>query len=290
MFNRKYSLMQHPTWSFYVNRAARLLPVFVSVSLLGILAITMQAAPFPIDKLADTAWLVRTLTPLGNSSLLDRLIEPAWSLDIEIQFYFLFPLIYVAVSRRSVRLSAFIVGIIVLTSLVFGLRNSLLAYAPYFLVGIAISRMNWVASSRTVTASFLGMGTFLLAVLTSEPSKQALFENTQTITYGVNLLRFPDAVLATLAIPFVSQNVRIDESSIGRHAGNLSYPVYLVHWILLYPYVQYAGSLSMRERAPYFVIYLASTFIVSLVIYIAVDRPCESFRRKRSFRSLKVSP
>ncbi|GAA5511077.1 acyltransferase [Novipirellula caenicola] len=279
MFRKKYMHAKNTTLVFQASRVFRIMPVFLASSLLG-LATAWGGFGGPIVEHAqEPLWVARSLVPLGNSALQPRLIETVWSLDIEVQFYLLFPIIYAAmISRKQWAMVASCAALAAITWIA-GYENSLLTYALMFMIGILISHLDWQASSVVYCASITLILALFVGVLIYPESRSSLLSEGAIIMGGHDLTRAFNVAMALITVPFVSLNVRVKETSMGYHAGNLSYPIYLIHWVLLGPYIAWYGGLPGRERLPYFIGYLALSFIVSLAIYALIDRPIDRLRR-----------
>ena len=108
MYTGRYSKTRMPYLTYLVSRLWRLLPTFWLVTLLTFLLI------YPDGTLAgywqrDGAahFLLSNFLIFGYYFLPDQAIVPAWSLDIEMQFYLIAPLIAILLVRR--KLSALLV-------------------------------------------------------------------------------------------------------------------------------------------------------------------------------------
>ncbi len=266
----------------------RIFPTFLACSAIAYGTIAIGLGDLSRSQLENPFWTLRSLCLFGSSSLGYRLIETQWSLDIELQFYLLFPLLYAAWKRRSLALISTTIGCLVVFLIVLGLYHSLLVYLPFFLVGVAISETklktpNWMYWTLTIAIPVL------MIVLWAIPESSAsILESGTVFLFGTNVTRAVDVLIALLAVPFVAHNVKVPETRSGFHAGNLSFPLYLVHWILLGPYVIWYGQLRMIERLPYFFGYLCLSVLVSLVIYGLVDRPIDSWRKWVIQRRTKI--
>lgn len=275
MYKKKYSALINPLTTFYISRFWRLYPVFIVSTVLAI--VVSHFMPEGSIKLTDYSDWQQLLIP-GYMGLDYRWLEPGWSLDIEFQFYLLLPFIFAALNTPSKFsnwiLLSFGFGAMVL---VFGFSSSLPKFSAFFVFGVLISKFDWKATKRLNCYSVLSIfGIFGLVYALAGTSIAA---SGQVFLYRTNVTDFVDIGIATLAIPFVSRNVRTRDSRIGQLAGNISFPFYLVHWITLGPYVAWYGGLPLSTRIPWFLLYLIITMAISLVVYFAVDRPFESMRK-----------
>ncbi len=79
-----------PLLAFYASRWWRLAPLFVVVQLLCAISwIVSDAANWPV-AISDYRWWFTQVTVLGSTQF-GRILPPAWSLDVESQFYLVAP-------------------------------------------------------------------------------------------------------------------------------------------------------------------------------------------------------
>ena len=100
MFSNKYSKKVHPLKVFYTSRLWRLLPIFYTFSVLVfivrlIINYNIVQQIISLNLLDKIVFWTSNIILLGYYSLPKIvLLSPAWSLDIELQFYLLFPALF----------------------------------------------------------------------------------------------------------------------------------------------------------------------------------------------------
>ena len=283
MYRSRYTRYRRPVLTFCVSRILRIYPVFIATTLLGFAVYAIGLKTNAFYNISDPNWQLRSWILPTYSSFPERLLFPGWSLDIELQFYLLFPLIYLgltgSLASRIVSLIGSVAYLLILAFAV-GINNSLGVYLTFFLAGVAISWQNWQASPGLSRISQFALLLVLSALFMIPESRSSILGEGQIVLLGHNISLVVDVVLAFLTIPFVSHNVRIPDSKVSRHAGNLSFEIYLVHWVTRSVYVAYFGALAMLPRLPYFIVYLAITLVLSLAVYFLIDLPCERWRKR----------
>jgi peptidoglycan/LPS O-acetylase OafA/YrhL len=223
-------------------------------------------------------------SPSGSFALFDfLLIPPAWSISIELQFYAIAPWLV----RRSIGLLAGLAA--AATSLYFVLPGipgyplgflchySLLTEVSFFILGIFAYRvLRWLrAQPETSTPhriSPLVHGTALVALFAYPWMGPVWRDSGVALTFAA-------------CIPWIFLNSA--RTPWDRAIGELSYPFYLVHWIVMR--LCYAG-LSSQSTAR-----LPTAVVVSLVIFASlaaaaalhylVERPVDRYRQERLRRA-----
>jgi peptidoglycan/LPS O-acetylase OafA/YrhL len=126
-------------------------------------------------------WLSNVSILTYNSSTL-RILNPAWSLDIELQFYFLFPILAYLATRWKNSLGLLIIVFFALSTITWtyylqnGINSTVISYLYLFLVGMAVYYKNLQFSPRVQITGFilllaiLGLQVFLIAGSENHPS------------------------------------------------------------------------------------------------------------------------
>jgi peptidoglycan/LPS O-acetylase OafA/YrhL len=282
MYRQKYSQYNNPVVAFYVSRYLRLLPVYI-ICQLGMLGMLYGLhSPTLTNGMLSPLWVFRCLAIIGSDRQL-VVLGPAWSLDIEVQFYLILPLIILLADRypeslRKVILLAFAICMFPLVCHSQTNPPDLLFHATFFLFGVTNAYFRWrpsVATARASLVAFVVVVCLLLAVPFwrglllggQHPINRNLFQHNGEIC----------ALLTLIFAPFVAHSVTVKSSLFDRHMGGLAYPVYLFHWIPHYFTPMLLPGLSpVRVRLVDFSIVLFG----SLAIYVAVDSPAEKCRAR----------
>lgn len=240
---------------FYGARYLRIAPLYLIVAVGAAVARHIPLQP-------------ENLMLFGVASTLHDPTHVAWSLDIELQFYLLLPFIaaFLAVSRAAVA----IVGAVLMCAAGFWLRHvtgvaSVIMYMPAFVLGALTFSKAWRPSARSAALGAAGFAALTLATaFTPFISKNAVDP-------------FDRDVYATLwmlpLLPYVARSLTQRSSPLDRHLGNLSYPLYLVHFPLISLLSIHLGP-SVGARLAI----AALAAVTSVAIYVVVDRPLDRWR------------
>jgi len=285
MYGAKYSKLQSPVVTFYISRLWRVLPVYLLITLLSIVVHYyyypgLLARFTQYDTMGKITYLLSNITLIGYNSLDSKLLVPAWSLDIEMQFYIFFPLIFALIFRNSlVKYILFFAAAV--THLLLAIyypestaSKTLLYYLPYFLIGMIIYFNNLKFSFKTeVVFNSIFIVIILINYLVAPLRAQTMANNASL--YNMYLNEF----LPLLLIPFISNSVKRRSESFDKSLGDVSFEIYLIHASLLIIYSKYSAKLPFVERVPFTIAFIVATLAIGWVIYHYFDRPIDSFRK-----------
>jgi peptidoglycan/LPS O-acetylase OafA/YrhL len=283
MYENKYLKLKNPLKTFYLSRVWRLFPVFLLFNLLTFIVCYFYK-PTTIHEITGlgfphniTFWLSNFfLLGLNHSS--PPVLGPAWSLDIELQFYLVYPLLFIFISKYNSRVLFVFSFITIILSLFFPfsfISKTLFYYVAFFVIGMLIY-LNKIEFSRK--AEILCSSLFVLILIVNyifpELRKITMFNNESPYNRHLN------EILPLLLIPLISNSVKNKSSKFDRVLGDMSFVIYLCHWMLIVPYNYYIKGLTVTQRIPYSLIYVVITLIVSYLFYKYYDKPIDSLRRK----------
>lgn len=270
MWRTKYASLPSPYWSFVASRYARLLPLFLLINAFALGIAGYLDGEFPASVREWTS----NLFILGYSSLQAKALVPAWSLDIEMQFYLAAPLLAAVVAWRPVLAVAAAVAISVASEILFG-RMFFTSFLVFFALGIAADATEWrpapwlAAASLSASAlAFVGFVLYLPEVALGGANPDAAFAFNPQLNIG----------LALLLSPFALFTVRQRSGPIDRAMGDLSYAVYLLHWPAVALTGAHFGHLPPAERLPYVAGAIIATLAGSALLWAAIDRPLNRLR------------
>jgi peptidoglycan/LPS O-acetylase OafA/YrhL len=294
MWTEKYSKTYKPLRTFYISRLWRILPVFWLTNIVSSFALAFGLEPkFTGDILSRFTWLRSAFSNtliLGYADLphMQGGLRVAWSLDVELQFYLVFPvLLYFCCQTRAGKywkatlLGACAVGLVAfLAPSELGSRN-LVCFGLFFLAGVTAAHFDWSPNHSTTTASLLiALAAILICWFHSD--WRLLLENdkhggTDAFTH---YKRIAQAILALVSAPLALYTVRNVSDPRDRMLGEITYIVYLIHWPVMMAHSHYFEHLAPSQRIPSLVAAWVLIAILSLLVYHALDQPLERLRKR----------
>ncbi|MGC8548561.1 MAG: acyltransferase family protein [Acidobacteriaceae bacterium] len=278
MYSHKYSKAKSPYFTYIISRYWRLLPVFL---LLNTATILLDRCYFKIHLLPGTWFgdlhsVFSNLFILGYNSQHYLVLTPAWSLDMEVQFYLIAPLLIWLAIRRPFTVLWASASISLFFS--FFPTPLLTGVLVFFVIGLTAAATSWKPSPRLAALSLI-----LLAVVYAlwmlSPWRGVILMETppnplQNYNDGAN------ALFALIAIPFALYTTTQQGSQYDATFGELSYIVYLLHWPIIVWFRQFEPSLSFAlrtlERAALGIIVLALAYVILRLL----DRPMNRLRAR----------
>jgi peptidoglycan/LPS O-acetylase OafA/YrhL len=254
----------------------RLAPVYIACMGLALLILRFCSKHWTDrDLLHDPQWLARALAIIGSSSQ-PLLIGPSWTLDIEMQFYLVAPLLLLAMTRARVSQAMVATAGVALFGLFAWKMGGLPKYLGFFLAGALIDRSRWRPSGRMAFFSFMAFAAVVWTVtLTAAWRPLVIFPSIEPSEAAHRL----SVLLAFVTLPLAAYTLGRPSDAVDRHAGDLAYSVYLFH-----PCVFMIGNYLAGFGTPARTLMAQWIWLLvlpgSLAMYLVVDRPAEVLRKQ----------
>jgi len=284
ILNEVYGISAHGMSTYFVNRFLRIYPAYWLVSLLSLACVALF--PSAASSLNGALTVPNSLTAWGHNIFIFglgdiissgrdqiRLVPQAWALHIELFFYLLIP--FIGSSRRRTTVWFLIsIGYSLYLSLsgapwVDRYRPALSASLPfsagsllYYLFG---------KPENPGMQSRLSQLLFPAAVLSSVNIICApLFGEVQGIPFYLNIL-FSFAIILTLsAVP--KGTVPDVVKRVDQFLGDLSYPIYLVHYFIAVLIVVFLRGGEATKDVRLFLVALPFVNGAAIMIHISLKR------------------
>ena len=276
---RLYDVTGSDPIRFEADRLLRVWPLFAVVSLLA-WAANRLAGVAPQGSLASTLPLI------GLASRTGDFVGVSWSLDIEAQFYLLLPLALFLLARAGPafdlprRLAVLVVVTAVGAVLLRYGTMTLAAFAPAFAAGAAIWRYRWSPRFAVAMASLAAFAVCLV-IMATVPALQTLLSKAES-QWWRDLVHLGWCLLL---VPFIAWNVHQPSGALDRQLGNLSYPFYLLHPLIIVVAVVLLGPLHLAGKLAA----LAATLAATMLLYLLIDRPIDRLRKQRLRGAVRVA-
>ena len=273
VWSERYVAARRPWLTFLISRWWRIAPVMVLASVLSLGAMAWLGDPaLRVVAAMPGQQALSALFALGYAQMPVRPVGPAWSLDIEMQFYCVAPLLVLMVRRTSAiaALAAgyalYVAGMLLWPGIV------LTSFVPFFVVGMVAAQHRWRPSPRMAEAS-LALAIVLTAAIVISPWYAPLLGEGGAYWPELNLL------LAALALPQALVSVQARPAGRDPVWADQSYIVYLLHWpaILLWRGIAWPGPLAQAAGLAGLAALVAFT---AWAVHGGLDRPLNRARSR----------
>jgi peptidoglycan/LPS O-acetylase OafA/YrhL len=291
MFNEKYARYDNTYWVYLRSRLLRVYPIYWLVFLFTAIVY------FLIPQLRVTVLAAcgndLPYTLINNFIVLSNnfnnkywFIGSAWSLGIELQFYLIAPIIFLALKNKKVSVVLLVVSsLVAIGSIYYSLNmtrvDSIVTYLPYFIIGGLIYTWDFKASYGQASISLLLVVGILLVNYSIPYLRNNFLLNRQAQLVGFNYREGLNVVLTLLMIPYIVFNVKqeLAKSASDAIMSSMSYVVYLLHWPLLQVYAITVQNVGFLQKAIHLVAYYVACIALSFLISRYFDQAFEMKRR-----------
>jgi peptidoglycan/LPS O-acetylase OafA/YrhL len=278
MYENKYMASGRPVFLFLASRFIRVLPIFW---LFNGLALGMHYAFHDSVVFARSfADAFSNLFILGYSSLPQKPLVPAWSLDIEVQFYLLFPVLHLAFKTVGKYAAVLVAGALVAGGVcshaIQGTPSTVFPFLGFFMLGGLVARSHWQPSKSLVMTGAASSLLILAGVLLIPGLRGFAIHDLDTQKFSWNTaLNFG---IALCLAPLVLFSVHNKSAKVDRLLGDTSYVLYCSHWIAVLLAAHYFAGLTHMTKTPAVLALLLSVYGTSFFLTLYVDRPIGHWR------------
>jgi peptidoglycan/LPS O-acetylase OafA/YrhL len=286
--------------AFLINRAIRIYPPLLAAFAIALFSYLMLFkggtvmhpdarfdTPLSQDILSARSILANLVSflPLPQGLGSDRFwfISVAWSIRIEFLFYFVMAAALLVPSQlyRPALAGGGALAMLGFFLHLKGIGPQMLQFIPYFVYGVAAYYL-LAGHGRARPIALLGLvGCALQAAVLGVPEAPGIVSTSQT-----TMARHLILAALLLAIPLLATlNAGVFEP-LDRALGDLSYPLYLNHCILLPVVRSYVPSLSAEGL----IVVTAITVLFSCAMYLAVEPALSGLRDRIRRASIAATP
>ncbi|MBC2665584.1 acyltransferase [Novosphingobium flavum] len=225
VWSRRYCNTVQPCLTFAISRWWRVAPIMVIAAVLCVAVMALvdhgglsAVAAMPLRQAFSTLFV------LGYAQMPVRPVGPAWSLDIEMQFYLVAPLLVPLVQRTSAIAALFAAFVVYTLGIAVYPELVLTSFLVPFVIGMVAARHQWTVSPR-LAEGLQALAVLIVAAVCLSPWRTLLLGSEEGGWWPqLNIL------LAVLVLPQALV-------SVGRRGGprdqiwaDQSYVVYMLHW------------------------------------------------------------
>lgn len=244
------------TLRFYAARFLRIAPLYALAVAAGLAVVpqSLHLENFTIVGLATTH-----RDPIG---------DVAWSLDIELQYYLILPFVVALLGRAKAWVWALLAVVIGVLGCWIETRFGLVTvakYLPAFVFGALTFSERWKPS---VKAANLSLAAFL--AMTALTALTPFFDKRQAAPFDNDIWAF---FWMIPLLPYVARSLCLRSSTLDRHLGNLSYPLYLAHCVTITAFTQLFGATSGVRYVG-----ALAALLIAIAVYVVIDRRVDPLR------------
>lgn len=268
--------------SYFLRRVSRLEPPYIIIMFLLLLGTIF------VSKNLSTTDALQSF--LASIAYIHNIVyaEPsfintvAWSLEIEIQFYILAPLLSLVfamkdkVRRRGILIFATIAFSVLSIYITNTLRYSILDYLHYFLIGCLLVDFYLTEGVKNSSSILRNTFTIIALILIFTCNEKHFVTTIQKSIWNISVLIL---IFSSYYNIILRKSLRFFSFRTITNIGGMCYTIYLLHFAI----ISFVGNplLSFQfsdnpivNIGLYSFIILSSILLVSIVFFVLIERPC----------------
>jgi peptidoglycan/LPS O-acetylase OafA/YrhL len=263
---------------FARRRVARVMPLYLAAVLVSFLLYSALGDYWP-------------LYPVSSGNIWQHLFfwkgtHELWTIPVEVQFYLVFPLLWLSFRRVGAFIFPFLGAFVALVAVFqFPETPVLLKYSPFFIAGIVVARLPDQSPRRGVSAVFLlALALYFLTYPQILKALGVALANGDPWRSPAHMIVVPLLLWATLHAPLAH---KLLGSTTARYLGLISYSTYLLH----YPILRVCMAIPSIGDSPLLLpVFVGALLSVCSLIYYLLEKPARDsinalspFQRPKEF-------
>lgn len=293
----KYSFLSHSYRLFITNRFLRIYPIYWLVLLCTIIMLFLTSIAFltpPQEPLVLTVIKNLLLFPTLDYLVYlpqfhDRLfVSLAWTLGLELQFYLVAPFIV----KGNKKILLFLIFASLASRIYFThpirlypdqlIDTFMTTEALFFLLGVVSYKIYAYIKNFQIKKPLLKIWLLCFVCIT------ILYQYISPVLASINYyfprtLEWSYYLTLTLSIPLLFINS--GNNKLDRLLGDLSYPVYITHFLIINLFIFFGFSKSVDLNK---LLIIATTLVIALLVNKYVSIPIEKYRQARTGNKIPV--
>lgn len=282
--------------AFYINRSARILPLYV-VFLGALLLASYISLPPPLSNslLNFREYFFTYFFYISNFAYIagwdlakaDILLSPTWSLAVEQHFYLFWPLLVLFLSEKLTRrvIACVYIAMVTVRLYLAGHMNPDVVYHTTFLHfdGLAIGSLAAMylpaIVERIKLVKSVAVISFVLMIVLFASQGTFHYKNQHIFSLGIPLVNvfYCSFMICIMSSKSLSRVFSMRPLTI---LGKYSYCIYLLHWPMLMIFSQVKIEANMAMWAALCLSFTLVLLVMARVSWVLIEKPSSNFIRK----------
>ena len=280
VYEENYSSYKNAYWVYLRSRIMRIAFIYwlvLSIAIVAFFSSNGLTHSYSWQQFSFTEIIVKNLLLIGINTAPVMFVVPAWSLEVEIQFYALAPLLIWLHRKVSIQWQLFFSVLLLLLFMAVVPAEKrfshVFLYLPFFLIGAWLYYAQKVFSAKVARLSLL-TGVGILIVHFCIPVLNAKLQVRTSPVMGIDHYQDQiNMVLVLLTVPFLSRNLLLSvPDKNGATWSSMAFVLYLIHWPLLRMY-----NAMMPVAGQHHFVYLMAYYVISILLAYLISATADRF-------------